>query len=62
MSVRLCLLLAALGTAAGLGLRMLVPSQPPDGEILARLEHWKSVGSFFENERAERSRKARGAW
>ena len=29
MSVRLCLLVAALATAMGLGLRMLVPVQPP---------------------------------
>jgi hypothetical protein len=62
MSVRLCLLVAALATAMGLGLRMLVPVQPPDPEFLRRLEHWKSVAADFDRERAERSRKPRGSW
>jgi hypothetical protein len=62
MSVRLCLLLAALATAMGLGLRMLVPVQPPDPEFLGRLEHWKSVAADFDRERAERSRKPRWSW
>jgi hypothetical protein len=56
MSVRVCVILAALATATGLAVRMLVPVRPPDAEFLSRVEHSKKVAPLFERERAERSR------
>jgi hypothetical protein len=56
MSVRLCVILAVLGTATGLALRMFVPVGPPDAKLVSRIEHWNEVAPLFERERAERSR------
>ena len=44
-ALRSCLLLALLGTAAGLGLRLMKPVAPPDPALLGRLEGWKALAA-----------------
>lgn len=46
--IRAALALAALGTAAGLALRFLVPVEPPDPAFLARVEQWKALAPELE--------------
>lgn len=46
--VRSCLVLAALGAAAGLALRLAVPVEPPDPAFLARVEEWKTLAPELE--------------
>lgn len=48
--VRACLLLAAAGAAAGLGLRLAVPAEAPEAAFLARVERWKILASTRERE------------
>lgn len=45
LGLRTCLLLAAAGAAAGLGLRFAVPVKSPDAALLARVERWKTLAS-----------------
>lgn len=49
--VRFCLVLAALGAAAGLALRLAVPVEPPEPTFLARVEQWRTLAPELERER-----------
>lgn len=45
LSPRACVVLAALGVAAGLGLRFMFPVTPPDPTFTARIQQWNDVAS-----------------
>jgi hypothetical protein len=45
LALRSCLLVALLAAAAGAGLRLARPVDPPDPALLERLEAWKALAS-----------------